>query len=313
MLCYFTFKDNKGSEHIIPIVVYKTDIAKRWAVGVMYNQRLDDKYIHSAFINQSYNDISKTQQQLNNIVEQINTEYDLVLPVFADISVLDETTLNEMHRQYEVYGTRIEEGLIPINRLHDNFLLLNEVIHTYENMVHNGDSLVPPMSVLVDYYPQTEFYPILERDKLHLTTQFMWGGIYLGYNTLGKDWLNVAHDNDIDVIKRGTVKPQTRFSAETWINFGPDDCDNYNIASFERWYLTLPTELQSLVPIDNLHDLSLGRYRIGQVVINNNYFLKYHPNKQDWLSYNHPIKRQWNEEVFSTFTEIIKIRYGADN
>jgi hypothetical protein len=313
MNCYIYFKDNKGLTHDIPVMVYKTDLAKRWAVGVMYNQRLDDKYIHSAFINRTYKDIAQIQQQLNDVAENINAEYDLALPVFENVNMLDETTLNEMHRQFEVYGTRINEDLIPSNSLHDNFLLLNELIHAYEDILHGDHSRTPSMSVLVDYYPQTEFYPILERDKLHLTTQFMWGGVYLGYNTLGKDWLKVAYDNDLDVIKRGMVKPQTRFSAETWINFGADDWTNYNVASFERWYLTLPTELQALVPIDNLHDLSLGRYRIGQVLINKDYFLKYHPNKQDWLSYNHPIKKQWNEEVFSTFTEIIKIRYGADN
>ena len=109
------------------------------------------------------------------------------------------------------------------------------------------------------------------------------------------------------------VKPQERFSAETWINFGPDDWTNYNIASFERWYLTLPKELQSRVPVDNLNELSLGRYRIGHILINDDYFLKYHPIEQDWLSHSHPIKQQWNKEVFSTFTEIIKIRYGDDN
>jgi len=313
MNCYITFKDNKGSKHTIPIMMYRTDLAKRWAVGVMYNQRVDGKYIHSAFINQTYNNIFEIQKQLNDIVENINSEYDIVLPIFTDINVLDETILNEMHRQYEAYGTRLEEGLKTKSSLHDNFLLLNELIHTYEDILHDEKSSIPTMSVLVDYYPQTEFYPILERDKLHLTTQFMWGGVYLGYNTLGKDWLKVAFDNDIEVVKRNMVKVQERFSAETWINFGPDDRNNYNAVSFEHWYLTLPKELQTLVPIDDLHKLSLGRYRIGQVLIDDDYFLKYHPNEKDWLSYNHPIKRQWNEEVFSTFTKIVKIRYGADN
>jgi hypothetical protein len=311
MNCYISFEDNKGLEHTIPILVYRTDLAKRWAVGVMYNQRVDSKYIHSSFINQPYEEIYKTQQQLNSIVKQINAEYDLVLPVVTDTNVLDETTLNEMHRQYEVYGTRVDNGFVPSNSLHNNFLLLNELIHKCEDMLHSQDSLVPPMSVLVDYYPQTEFYPLLERDKLHLTSQFMWGGVYLGYNMLGKDWLKVAQDNDIDVVKRNMVIPQSRFSAETWINFGPDDWNNHNITVFENWYTTLPKDLQWLVPIDDLHKLSLGRYRIGQITINKYYFLKYHPNKQDWLSYNHPIKKQWNEEVFSTFTKITNIKFDG--
>jgi hypothetical protein len=70
-------------------------------------------------------------------------------------------------------------------------------------------------------------------------------------------------------------------------------------------------ELQTKVPINDLNKLSLGRYLIGTVIIDDRYFLKYHNNASDWNSPNHPIKKKWNEEVFSTFKEIIKL--GKDN
>jgi len=308
---YITFKDVAGTSHNIPITIYNTDLSKRWIDTVTHSQQTADKYIHSAFINRPYTDLFNLQKQLNDVATDINIEYDIVLPIFVDTNVLDENTLNEMHRQYEVYGTRVEDGLIPTATLNDNFLLLNELIHTYEEVLHSKDLPIPAMSVLLDYYPQTEFCPILERDKLHLTTQFMWGNIYLGYNTLGKDWLKVAHDNDLDVIKRDMVKPQERFSAETWINFGPDDNKDWTKRHFSNWWYSLSIELQDKVPIDDLNKLSLGRYLIGRVLIDDRYFLKYHPNAYDWLSYNHPIKRQWNEEVFSTFTEITNIVFDG--
>jgi hypothetical protein len=36
---------------------------------------------------------------------------------------------------------------------------------------------------------------------------------------------------------------------------------------------------------------------------------EYDVNLSDWLSPNHPIKKKWNEEVFSTFRKIIKIGF----
>jgi hypothetical protein len=311
MICHITFEDTAGQHHRIPITVYPTNLAKRWVVKVMSNQHFKDKYLHSAFINQSYKNIDKLQSRLINTVKDINLEYDQQLPLFEGTSLFNETILNELHRHFEVVGGRIKEGLEPSESLRKNFLLLNELIHTYEEVLHSKDLPISNMSVLIDYYRATEFEPIQERDKLHLTTQFMWGGVYLGYATLGKDWLNVAHDNDIDVIKRNMVRPQIRMSAETWVNFGQDDVENYTGYKFEQWYLQLSEDVKQLVPIDDLNKLSLGRYSIGRVLIDEEYFLKYHNNKHDWESYNHPIKGQWNNEVFSTFTNVTNIQFSG--
>jgi hypothetical protein len=165
------------------------------------------------------------------------------------------------------------------------------------------------MSVIFDFYPQTEFESLLERDKLHLTSEFKWGDLYLGYNTLGKDWLKVCLDNDLEVIERDMVKPQIKFAAEAWLNFGPDNFENNNVNMFTNWYEGLPANLQKKVPVDNLNALSFGRFQIGRIVIDEYYFLKYHNNLSDWLSPNHPIKKKWNEEVFSTFRKIKKIGF----
>jgi hypothetical protein len=319
MICHITFEDISGQHHRIPITVSPTDLAKRWVVKVMCNQHFKDKYIHSAFINQSYKNIDKLQSRLINIVRDINLEYDQQLPLFEGTSLFNETILNELHRHFEVFGGRVftiddrqaNDGFESSESLRKNFLLLNDLIHTYEEVLYNKDLPIPNMSVLIDYYRATEFEPIQEDDKLHLTTQFMWGGVYLGYATLGKDWLNIALDNDIDVIKRGMVKPQIRMSAETWINFSQDDVKNYTAQEFQQWYLQLPEDVKQLVPISDLNKLSLGRYSIGQVLIDEEYFLKYYNNKSAWQSHNHPIKGQWNNEVFSTFITVTNIQFSG--
>ena len=314
---YIIFLDKDNCEHCIPITVFDSRLGNIWADLVIKNQKfLSGKKIHSAFSNYTLKDLNYILNTLNEVSKKINQEYDRPLPIFSDSTLLDTTVLNCLHEEFEFYGTRIDELSIRLDfsqKLHNNFLLLNELIHIIEDLVRSADGEsrpVPTMSVLIDFHPQSEFCEIKDIDKLYLRTDFHWGGIYLGYNTLGKDWLKVAHDNDIEVIERDMIKPQSRFSAESWINFGSDDWLNHNIIKFEKWYNMLSPDLQSKVPIDNLNTLSLGRFIIGHIVFDEYYFLKYHNNYSDWSSPNHPIKKKWNEEVFSTFRKIKKIGFN---
>jgi len=313
---YVVFQDKDNLEHKIPITIFDTSLGKRWAGLVIKNQKFfTDKKLHYTLSNYTLTDLERIYELLNTVSEKINKVYNRQLPIFSDTTTLDKKTLNYLHEEFEFYGTQVDAlSRLPnfSTELHDNFLLLNELIHIVEDLVKINDGThrsIPTMSALFDYYPQTEFCEIDEIDKLHLNTDFRWGGIYLGYNTLGKDWIKISLDNDFDVINREMVKPQSRFSAETWMNFGSDDWSNHNTRQFEKWYLCLPKELQAKVPVDNLNKLSLGRFAIGHVAVNGDYFLKYHDNINDWMTPDHPIKKKWNEEVFSTFRKIIKIGF----
>jgi hypothetical protein len=48
----------------------------------------------------------------------------------------------------------------------------------------------------------------------------------------------------------------------------------------------------------------LGRFIIGDIV-NDDEFLSFDPNQENWKINNHSCKRRWNHEVFSTFVEVI--------
>jgi hypothetical protein len=312
---YIIFLDKDNNKHTIPVSIFNTNLGNRWSKLIIKNQKLlSGKKIHSSFSNYTLKDINRILEELNAISKNINREYDRLLPIFSNSTEIDTKILNDLHEEFEFYGTRLDELSLSLDfsqDLHNNFLLLNELIHVLEDLITSAtlNPRLPPMSVVLDFYPQTEFESLLERDKLHLTSEFKWGNLYLGYNTLGKDWLKVCLDNDLEVIERDMVKPQIRFAAETWLNFGPDNFENNNVNTFINWYAGLPANIQQKVPIDNLNALSFGRYSLGKVEINDDYFLKYHPEKADWLSYNHPIKKKWNEEVFSTFRKIKKIGF----
>jgi hypothetical protein len=68
----------------------------------------------------------------------------------------------------------------------------------------------------------------------------------------------------------------------------------------------LPDNIKVKVPINNLNELTLGRFQIGEININEE-LLQYHNNEYDWKAMHHPIKNQWNRDVFSTFRSVESI------
>lgn len=306
----FTFLDKNDKTHDLIYYLYESNLVQRWIDVLKKNIVKENSYIHSFLMNYTYERFPEILTEFNQIITKINERYDKILPKFPDTSYLDQEILNHLHEEFESYGDRIEEFIeekIIFADLHARFLRLNELIHICEIMISDKTNKNLKMSVLFDIYPQGIHEEIQERDKLYLTSQFQWGRLYLGYNTLGKDWLETYNHNDLEVIKRNQVRPQRRFAAESWLYFSTD-CENfYDTIQFEKLYDSLDDDLKQKVPINNLNDLTLGRFEIGKIVINN-YFLQYHNNKADWLSINHPIKNKWNREVFSTFKEIIDVK-----
>jgi hypothetical protein len=139
-----------------------------------------------------------------------------------------------------------------------------------------------------------------------LNINYHWGKLYLGYNTLGKDWLNVFKDNDIEVIERDMVKPQRRFAAETWLNFNGDESLQVKISGFQKWVKDLKSPIKTKVLGHNISQLSLGRYLIGEVIIDDT-FLNIDSDVDHWKVPRHSCKLKWNHKVLTTFRSIEKI------
>lgn len=288
--------------------VYNTTIAQRWLDTIRENQLDPNKTIHSVFINKTSDDLLSVHTEMNEHIEIINKFYHTLVPVYSTEIPLTHEQLNELHFHYEQYGDYIK--FMPIDAsstkvIHASFLRLNELIHIYEYAVESEKEF-PNMNMLFDYWPQTIFKPIQERDKHYLRVNHKWGQLYLGYNTLGKDWCATYSDNDIDLVKRQSVRPQRRFAAEAWINFSKNDDEYTNTMVFEDWYDGLDEETKKLVPYDDLNELTMGKFLIGEVVINNK-LLSFEPDINQWLIPNSKTKADWNRQVFSKFQEIESI------
>lgn len=307
-----TFLDTFDKTHTLRYHIHDHDLAVRWIDITKQNQALTDHYLNARITNASYSQIGWVRQQLTDCLNVINHHYDQPLPLYPHIEELSATELNYLHEEFERYGDRYLAGeLGTLNQvMHNDFLRLNELIHLHEDVLASrGSTINMCMAMLWDYYPQGLHLPIEERDKLHLESDLKWGGLYLGYNTLGKDWLKVQLDNDIEVVERGQVRPQRRFAAEAWANFGPDCNSGSTAHKFEAWYHTLSPQLQAAVPIQNLNELTLGRFRIGTLLITNDFIRRYGGTPDEYRTHNGPRKEQWNSEVFATFTQLLEVAF----
>ena len=307
------FLDDRGKKHELNFALYDTDLVKRWVEITKKNQQTPESYISAQFTNISYGEISKVRTRLTDCLNRINSVYDEPLPLYEEIVELTTPELNYLHEEFERYGDRFEDLIHTTNwwsqELHEDFLKLNELIHLHEDLLFIKQGDFPNMAVLYDYYPQGLHLPILGRDRLWLTSKLQWGEVYLGYNTLGKDWFKVVFDEDLEVIERDQVRPQERFAAETWINFGPDSDGVYEIEQLEKFYSKLPEELQKKVPIDDLNKLAFGRFKLGKIIIDDYFVSRYGGTFEDYNITSGDAKRHWSENVFNTFVELKEIQF----
>lgn len=319
---FICFIDDKGDRHSIPYEIFPSGLSKKWIDLVLENQKNESSYLHTGFFNETASGIPKIHSELMNLVKEINYEYKIlfpkfknnqysnILPVYED-SPLNTEQLNTLHALFEDWGDNIpvlEFKKIHSSSVKNKFLILNELIHSYENALrHAATGKFPAMSANIDYYP-TGIHGVIDPvDKLYVTNQYDWGYLYLGYNTLGKDWMTVAMDNDLEVVSRGTVRPQERFAAELWVSFVNYHQQWGTAHTFESWYNSLDASTRSRVPIDNLSNLVLGKFLLGRVYIDEYYFLKFDPEINNWLIPNSQARSNWNTNVFSTFVKVDRI------
>lgn len=272
--------------------------------------------------NRTADDLPKLMEKLNSIASEINLYYDQPLPLFNSTKEIDHTILNYLHSEFERYGERHAQisqfgyrnligdpnkfpGTAFRQEFHQLWLDLNQWIHITESSMLTAD--FPNFSCLIQYTPFVEQGDtITNEDKLFLSHDYRWGQLYLGYNTLGKDYMHAYDDDDKRVITNDQVKVQKYLSSEVWLNFSKDYLDaetkEYELR-FWNWWKTLGNNY----PMVNLSELALGRYYLGQISFDQT-FLDFHPVYQDWLVPNSDLRRDWNLKVFKKIVKATGVK-----
>jgi hypothetical protein len=192
-----------------------------------------------------------------------------------------------------------------LNKLHNKFVehqesepwkLINQYIHIAEGLL--TDKFAEFNSIItftVD--PEPQYVPLKEEHKLWLVTDEHWGDLLLGYATIGKDWIDIARNNDdlTDLNVQSTISPETCmfFHVE-------QPCSKNTERMFYKWAQGKD------IPFD-LNSLSLGRYYLGKLIITED-LLKFNPTVSDWYMPNHKCKLEWNRTIGSD-VQITNIRF----
>ena len=316
-LLVIKIRDKFDKRHTLKYYFWPTPLKKKYIELFNKNKENPDHSFSSYFNNKLEEDLPQLSTQLKELTELINQKYDFMqLPIY---DTFDNEQLNILHAKFEEWEILRRQFKIPkIKTLEQKMLSLNELIHQFEQALaqsttksfnmheqayyHKLTAKHDYMGAILDIQPVGLFTDIEEKDKILLTTQYHWGGLYLGYNTLGKDYMSVCTDNDIRAIENDEVKPQCKFAAEIWLNFGMDAIVSSSF-DFSSWYATLPKHLQNKIPVDNLNALTLGRFPLGNLYIDDQFY-EIDNNLDHWRARNHYCKKIWNKEVFSTFREI---------
>jgi len=195
-----------------------------------------------------------------------------------------------------------------LNRLHNSFVpnydnkvwdRINDLIHAIESKLNNPFHEYDASLTL--NLVEEQFVPISEEYKIFLDTDIKWGRLNLGYGTLGKDWLNIAKNNDTldDLSIQNTINSETlmSFCVEPGIPL-VDEIKFYN------WALNSSLS----IPKNNLNALSLGKYPLGQIIITD-VLLDFHNIASDWYVPNHQCKLLWNKHFFNNTVNILEISF----
>jgi len=301
----YTFELEDGKPLRLTYVLQPNSLREKW-INEIKTRRKKGTWLDLKISNKNITHLSELTDILNSIVRELNEGYEFeILPSLSGKEDISRTTLNHLHEIFEEYGA--DASLYRNEKIHNLWLKLNEYIHITEIAMETTKDRFPQYSAVVTVYPPYPGQPLEEKDKLFLSTDFSWGQLYLGYNTLGKDYISAAQDDDVRVVTNEQVKVQEMYSSETWLCFqGLSIQQKVTEMQFYQWYETISQEAQELIPIENLNVLGLGRYYLGHILITKD-LLDYHPVQEDWF-FDQRLQKRWNNEVFSKVKRVKNIK-----
>lgn len=265
-------------------------------------------------ISADYRKILSKQDAIENLeefkenIKKINQLHTRELPVLSTIEDLlkSNNILNDLHEEFEIFGESLtKEKSYPKNELYHRMIMLNMQIHNFEAILRSWDDLEDiHCQSLIDFLPTGLHAELKPEDYLLFSSNLHWGWLYLGYNTLGKHWLSVIDDDDIDVVRRGAVRPQARFAAEFFIDFGEDPRLPFsNQIKMYQWFTkhNLNTTYTKTL---NLNEVALGYIPLAGLrawQINGNEMVRARNIRT------RSEKMQWNRDVWSKYDTITNI------
>jgi hypothetical protein len=234
------------------------------------------------------------------------------------MGITNGKSIEELVRDLNLLLKKINRSTIELpvsqnqlNKLHNDFVENSKIVSSKDELEINLliHAIESKNSFLTEYDASTSFYKdpdniriaIKEEYKLWLMNENKWGHLLLGFGTLGKSWNEIVEtDDNLD-----DLNIQSNVSSETIMVFNAE-CPYAKDA--EKKLYNWAKSSKHIVPLDNLNQLSLGYYLLGEIIITDA-FLDFHPIISDWYVPNHYCKLSWNKEVLGYNAKVEKINF----
>lgn len=257
--------------------------------------------LDSWFVNSGPDDLSALIDQCNDLVRQIGTDFNILLPSIEKNN--SQETLNYLHHAFEL-------NLINYSG-NQNFLKLNHLIHKIEKIFNDKQN--GSLNFLSVIYPtdMTTSIPLLPEYKLYAVNSTGWGDLVLGYATTGKNWYDAIVDKDEDLIISNGVSNKKVIFPEFYTTFlyhtyPPQISHLYHVqsnASLYQKYNQLSESAKSKVPIGDLNEISFGKLILGHIEYNT-FCKKENIDVKEFtlnIEFRRNFIKQWNQSKFSKF------------
>jgi hypothetical protein len=200
-----------GQEDLsLPFTVRNTEVADKWFLELKKNYPLYETTRFSDWGDH------KVIDEINRCIDIIN-QYEFIIDKKVS-STSDQRILNCLHKFFEDARGEISAGTEWFNSappaVKDAVEQFNVLIHKLESEMRTKGK---HPTVVVTFKDRPRF-ELSEEDCKHFTYRWTSGTVYINYCQVGKTVLDVFKDHD-EVA--GAIRPQTHYSADFMIKFGP--------------------------------------------------------------------------------------------
>jgi hypothetical protein len=238
--------------------VRETPIAKKWFTELCKNYSI---YEDDRFSNWSVN--SNLIHEINNQIDIINN-YENIIDRKASIAST-QTDLNYLHKFFEDLRGEVTVGT---TWFHNSPTDVKTALEKFNVLIHQLEEQLrsPEYPTLVVTFKDHTRCLLTKEDMNEFTFNWKKGTVYINYCHVGKPVLDVFKDNDKIA---DAVRPQTHYSADFMIKFGPST--NYVVFMVRRLIINIWLKFQKFkfsnpnigyIPVaDIVGDFDINSYR----------------------------------------------------
>jgi hypothetical protein len=251
---------NNEKDYDLHFAVRNTDIAQKWYAELSKNYELYETDRLSNWGNVGL------LEKINHHIDVVNS-YEKIIDKKVDRTIT-QSDLNYLHKFFETLRGEIDkktDWFIKAPEVVQNSVeSFNILIHQLESDIRTKDKY-PTAVVTFNNRPRLK---LTQEDMKHFTYKWQKGTVYINYCQTGKTVLDAFKDKD----NIAEVRPQTHYSADFMVRFGPST--NPIVYAIRQMLIEMWLRKKNY----KFKNLNIGMIPVADIITNFN--------KQELLRYN---------------------------